>query len=965
MKSRFTLLFFLPVFFAACLPLTKNEPAGHRAVPMREQLARPENTVSNGDLEISVWSGDAWVPGGSVSLGKHFHEKTIDIGPGRGSKMPDAAAHIKAAPVRLRIEKRGGGAAHLDSIYLNGTAPIEVDGGRAALAKLVSTDMDVADISQVPLYVSFPGASERPVVSLIGRIEPETIPTDPFLLPAANYNNPRREITEFYSYELGSREHGSSGTPFIKEFLSPGSGHPEEYAYVWVKNDEENLYVTVDFTSDNTFDGEKDYAAVYSPAGGDLKYFKIDAFDETYGKVYFTYTDKVPYQHKLYEFAIPLSELDADDSGEIDLAFALYGTAAPDGSRYNPELVFDNVNLNYLLAYESYQSARYRIKALRLRPDGSVLGTEIDVENGSEYSAYVPAAAFDPVTERYLIVWQDFEGDYDVVKGQLVNSDGSLFGSQIDIGDAESANERNPDVAYDSENNRFLVVWESNPEVSEIQCQLINPDGTKTGSNFGVGAASDEQLYPAVAFNSFSGNFLVVWRGAYFGASANYSVDGRIINAGGSPAGSSDKILSETYSTSSLEGIDLAYSASGNNYLAVFDLLDGDYDNVFGRIVDAAGTAQGGSDLDIGNYGDADQNGPAVIFDESAGNYFVAWEDGRDGGSDNIYAQMVTTGGALSGSVIPVYSNASYAQQNTAAAYNSRTGAVIVGFEDAESSPRDISIIVTGNSSPFIVTNTESYDFGTVNQGESSAPADFTVVNAGATDLSVTDISISGTSLTDFAFDGTPPSAATLEPGDSLSAGVVFSPQSGGAKSVTLTVASNDTANGEQSVEISGEARSIPALVYPENEQAGLPTEVTFTWKTPYAPAGETVGEKFYLSVDTDFTGVTPVEVAVTVRPEILLAGFGLMSSLFLAVFAAGRKRGRKALFRSLALVAVALLLLFLWACQPPETPDVGGDESSYTVSGLETNTTYYWKVEAAYSTGDNLVSEVRSFTTE
>jgi hypothetical protein len=279
-------------------------------------------------------------------------------------------------------------------------------------------------------------------------------------------------------------------------------------------------------------------------------------------------------------------------------------------------------------------------------------------------------------------------------------------------------------------------------------------------------------------------------------------------------------------------------------------------------------------------------------------------------------------------------------------------------------------LTVTGNTSKFVAVNADSHDFGTVNQGGTSAPFGFTVINAGVDDLSVSDISIGGTGLADFAFDGAAPGAATLGSGESLSAPVVFAPQSGGAKSVTLTVASNDTENGDQSVELSGEARSIPALVFPGNGLTDVSTEVTFIWKTPYAPEGETVTENFYLATDEAFTGVTPVDVSLFERPEFYLAGFGLISSFGLAGAFLSRwkkEKGRREgnIVRFLPLLILALLFLFLYACEPAAGPDAGGDESFYTVSDLEPSTTYYWKVEAAYSSGDSLTSEAFSFTTQ
>jgi hypothetical protein len=89
------------------------------------------------------------------------------------------------------------------------------------------------------------------------------------------------------------------------------------------------LYVAIDFTPDNTFDGDADYTKVYVKTNSGVKEFKVSVPETTWGQQFFTYTDKVSYQHKVYEYQIPLASLDiAAGQTELQLGFAAYGTAA-------------------------------------------------------------------------------------------------------------------------------------------------------------------------------------------------------------------------------------------------------------------------------------------------------------------------------------------------------------------------------------------------------------------------------------------------------------------------------------------------------------------------------------------------------------------------------------------------------------------------------------------------------------
>ena len=163
------------------------------------------------------------------------------------------------------------------------------------------------------------------ILKVYGRIEKEVISKVPFTFPSNN--------SEFYKYTLDSRritplnilEDLQGDEPFLKEFCLPGSGHPQGYIYGWVANDDENLYVAIDLTSDNTLDGDKDYAKVNINTDEGLKTFEITQSNSIWGRTAFVYTDKVEYEHKIYEFVIPLDDM---GSGLKDLfmSFTVYGT---------------------------------------------------------------------------------------------------------------------------------------------------------------------------------------------------------------------------------------------------------------------------------------------------------------------------------------------------------------------------------------------------------------------------------------------------------------------------------------------------------------------------------------------------------------------------------------------------------------------------------------------------------------
>ena len=188
------------------------------------------------------------------------------------------------------------------------------------------------------------------------------------------------------------KQHTSDKT-FFKEYCLTGSGHPSGFTYGWVSNDEKNLYVKIDFTPDNTRDGDKDYAKLYVRRGRNLKEFKVSEANTKWGNPEFTYTDKAAYQHKIYDFAIPLETLGIEQpsAGEnIDLAFAAYGTATP--AYLATDTAYDEEYQRYLIVYVN--SSGY-VTGQMVNEDGSLYGTEFTISE-NQYS-YYPSIVHNPI----------------------------------------------------------------------------------------------------------------------------------------------------------------------------------------------------------------------------------------------------------------------------------------------------------------------------------------------------------------------------------------------------------------------------------------------------------------------------------------------------------------------------------------------------------------------------------------
>lgn len=288
-----------------------------------------EKMKPNGEYSIYVMKEGKWQEAGKLIFDEFYRERGIDL-----------SSYLTGdEKARIRLVQRGGEAAHIDSVFLGDKPPVEVKDVADGLKKLSKKDFDVVDAFGRRIEVVFNNDLKDKILKLTARVE-DVNRGLPFQFPISNMYRKMDTSAHFYSYKLNS----TKGTltidgkldevvgrlPFFKAYSLAGTGHPSGFTYGWVRNDGENLYISIDFTPDDTMDGNKDYSKVYVETDSGVKEFKVSVAETKWGKAGFTYTDKVGYQHKVYEFKIPLREFMGKQKGGSDkvlLAFSAYGTA--------------------------------------------------------------------------------------------------------------------------------------------------------------------------------------------------------------------------------------------------------------------------------------------------------------------------------------------------------------------------------------------------------------------------------------------------------------------------------------------------------------------------------------------------------------------------------------------------------------------------------------------------------------
>lgn len=383
-------------------------------------------------------------------------------------------------------------------------------------------------------------------------------------------------------------------------------------------------------------------------------------------------------------------------------ALALYVSTA---ARAAHRISFDPQTAQHLLVHEKAGASDPDIVGQFIDIHGAPLRTEFAISDstGTQTS---PVVAYDSGNHRFLVVWQDdrtFNTTGFDIYSALVDTNGSVVssasGSNFVLSDA-AGGQTAPAVAYDSVNHQFLVVWQDDRNGPDIHGRLVSASSLSSitaGSAIVISNASGSQTLPAVAYDSTSQRFLVVWQDDRNGTgSAIYS---QLVSSNGSLfSGASDTNFIVSNATGTHTAPAVAYDSANQRFLIVWqDDGSSSFSEIHGRLVSPNGDLISNT-LDLSPDKDKNRRSPAVEFDTVNNAYFLLWLDDRNIATTgyDIYSNLVFTSGALGSSVDSPISTAAGSQSTMSMSHNPTCGNFIVSFETGT----DVGLRLLGNPCP-------------------------------------------------------------------------------------------------------------------------------------------------------------------------------------------------------------------------------------------------------------------------
>lgn len=292
------------------------------------------------------------------------------------------------------------------------------------------------------------------------------------------------------------------------------------------------------------------------------------------------------------------------------------------------------------------------------------------------------AVAFNAQAGEFLLVWQEYRGNqaWDVV-GRRVGPTGQGIGGEFLIG-ASSQPQELPAVAYDATANAYLVVWQElqGNLGTDVVGRRVSGAGTPIGNAFAVSATANPQEQAAIAYNAATDDYLVVWsehRGA-----TGYDIVGKRVRADGSLLGS-DFVLSANAGYQEQPG--LVLNAADGEYLVAWQEHRGatGYDVLARRVSTLGGLV--GSEVVLSSTANP-QEQPTLAFNPRTREYLVAWQESRAGTGWDILARRVAATGGLIGAEL-VLSGATLDQLGPRLAYNPTANDFLVAWTDGRHAP--------------------------------------------------------------------------------------------------------------------------------------------------------------------------------------------------------------------------------------------------------------------------------------
>ena len=298
-------------------------------------------------------------------------------------------------------------------------------------------------------------------------------------------------------------------------------------------------------------------------------------------------------------------------------------------------------------------------------------------DGNKDHGANHPQVVYNRTAHEYLVVWHgsglvDAPDKFFEVYGQRLSRTGGEIGADFrisyltDLGKVNTSVVRNTShaqVAWNSTNNEYLVIWNGMGEPEdvvkkEIYGQRLKANGETLGKNFRISHTTDQgsnfhASAPEVAYNSRDNQYLVVWSGG-FKKETQTEVWGRALSASGELLPANDFLISQLGTSRRSGSPRVVYNGDNNEYLVVFhgNALPGDttgrLNEIFAQRIDPTklGETEPNNIRVSNTVGEGSRaTSPTLTYNGVNKEYLVIWRSVRANVPIEIFGQRLGSSG--------------------------------------------------------------------------------------------------------------------------------------------------------------------------------------------------------------------------------------------------------------------------------------------------------------------------------
>ncbi|NOS85862.1 MAG: T9SS type A sorting domain-containing protein [Ignavibacteria bacterium] len=312
----------------------------------------------------------------------------------------------------------------------------------------------------------------------------------------------------------------------------------------------------------------------------------------------------------------------------------------------NPAMTTDGSG-GTIIVWQDNRNGKYEIYAQRMNGDGNALWTLNGLAICVQDSNFKPMIVSDG-SGGAIIAWQSYRGSATAdIYAQRVNSSGNIMWSLNGLPVCVVVFEQDTISMVSDGLGGAILTWQdyrSNNGFADIYAQRVNPSGTMIWTANGVNICNQaaSQRGPKIISDGSGGAF-ITW---YDNRAGNYDIYSQRVGAAGAVQWTTNGVATCTMAADQLTP-DVAGDGADGVIITWTDYRSSTDFNIYAQRVGPSGAIVWVVDGVVMNNNVAYAQTDPMIVSDGLGGAIISWTDYRTGTTADIYAQRVNSTGAV------------------------------------------------------------------------------------------------------------------------------------------------------------------------------------------------------------------------------------------------------------------------------------------------------------------------------